>query len=110
MAKRGKKEQAEQGGEGQPTLATTSTFEQLYPRLAWELLSRTWGDGRTGREPGGLSIFQQDGTVKGALRERNMGQVAFRSSATVDGLLRGFNDALESGSLDWREDKFARKS
>lgn len=89
--------------------AEGTAFEKLYPRLAWELTARYYGDGKTPREPSGFSIFQQDGLVKACLRDRNMGKVSFRSALTVHEVLMSFEEALQKGSVDWREDKYGRK-
>lgn len=90
--------------------SVSTAFEGLYPRLAWELLSRTFGDGKTAREPSGLSIFHQDGAVKACLRDRNYAKVCFRTGATVHEVLQALEEALAALTVDWREDKFARRS
>lgn len=109
MAGNGKPSTESAAGSTDRGPAQGTTFEALYPRLAWELCSCVYGDGKTPREPSGFSIFQQDGLVKGVLRDRNMGKVAFRSALTAHELLQAFEDALNKASIEWREDKFSRK-
>ena len=57
------------------------------------------------RRPGSLTVFCEDGRVKGALSEREEGLVAFLSGKTVLELLEGLEKGLATGSLDWRPSK-----
>lgn len=109
MATHGKQDAESAAGSARGGSGEATAFERLYPRLAWELVSTVYGDGKTPREPSGFSLFQQDGMVKGVLRDRNFCKVAFRSALTVHDLLVAFEDALVKGSIEWREDKFGRK-
>lgn len=80
-------------------------FATTYPGL-WEFLARQMYKG-TPRATGKLVFFTEPEKVTVCLIDRCTGQVAFYTSETVDGALSGSDEALRSGTLDWRKDKKA---
>lgn len=108
MGKRVKKEAASEGFPEPQATPPVEAFRQLWPELAWHLEATAWGNGKGTREPGGLSLFPQDGLWKVALRERNLGQVTFLSGKTVHEALTRLETALRDHTVSWRPDKYAR--
>lgn len=94
---------------GVPLPPPAVPFHASWPSLAWHLEACRWGDGKGEREPGAISIFPQDGLVKAALRERNVGQVTFLSGKSVDDLLCRLEKALAEHTVHWREDRYAQQ-
>lgn len=103
---RGKKKASKADGEEVPAAGVAGSPPQVFPELRWFLESKTWGDGKTARLTGGLSIFPQDGQLKACLRERGLAQVAFVTATGLYDLLQRVEAALASNQLDWRPDKF----
>lgn len=87
-----------------------ASFASLFPCLTWQLEAFSWGDGKGDREPGALSLFHQDGLTKCALRDRNVGQVAFLAAPTVSQVLSLLEARLRDHKLVLRPDKYARPS
>jgi hypothetical protein len=79
-------------------------FKRDYPALAEYLGLTAWEDG-TAREPCSLLLFKGDGRLKGMLRDREAGQVAFLTAGNLFELLEAFEAALVRSELDWRKDR-----
>jgi hypothetical protein len=69
----------------------------------WDHLTETkWDDGSE-RTPSTLLVFYSDGCWKACLNDKSMGRTGWISSATLSGLLRTLDEALEAEKLDWRK-------
>src|SRR5262245_31351041 len=58
------------GGGPDPLVVAGDPLVLAYPVLWAFLTDRTWDDGSV-REPGSLLVFEQDGIIKGMLRDKN---------------------------------------
>lgn len=78
-----------------------SPFTRDYPCL-WEWMTLTrWENGEV-RIPTSISLFLDEGRVKAAVNDKDMGRVAFVSGWTVEDVLRAVEEGLLQQSLDWR--------
>lgn len=72
----------------------------------WEFLSmRSWPDGSP-RLVGTLTLLTEANLWKCTLKDRDSNGVAFVSAQTLDALLTALNKGIETGALEWREDRF----
>jgi len=72
--------------------------------LAEYLTLTAWEDGKP-RKTATLLLFAEDGVWKCCLNDRENGRVTFRSSETIEELLKALSDALEGDEVDWRVSK-----
>jgi hypothetical protein len=75
-----------------------------FPALWSELTCTQWEDG-TARDTSSLTIFLQDGWLKGCLRDKGNDRVAFVSGDSLEKVLEGLNEGLSDDTLDWRRDR-----
>jgi len=77
--------------------------ETRFPAL-WEYLTcQLVGD--KGRLTSTLIVSCEDGQVKLCLSDRETNQVLWKSSKTVLGVLEAIEEALATGTAEWRERK-----
>lgn len=79
-----------------------SPFTREYPCL-WEWMTLTRWDNGASRIPTSITLFLDDGRVKAAVSDKELGRVAFVSGWTVEDTLRAVEDGLLQQSLDWRK-------
>lgn len=91
------------GGQGDGVAASDVRVIQVCPVLH-AFMTMTVVRGKP-RKPGSLTLFCEDGKIKGALTDREMGMVAFLSSEGFLGLVEGLEKGLKGGTLDWRPGK-----
>ena len=72
-----------------------------FPAL-WEYLTCQLIEDK-GRLTATLLVMAEDGTVKLCLSDRETDRVCWRSAKTVLEALEGLEEALASGSAEWRE-------
>lgn len=77
-------------------------FLRQYPALVEYLDLDRFDDGRP-RATSTLLVFVDAGVLKACLNDRQMGEVAFVSAASFEGLLEALEKGLAEGSLDWRQ-------
>jgi hypothetical protein len=75
--------------------------ERKFPAII-TLLTATVGDDGKARKTSTLTIVCEDGLFKGGIRDREAQASLWRSSKTLDGLLKALEDALVGGEADWR--------
>jgi hypothetical protein len=68
------------------------------------LVQSKWEDGSS-RVTGTVMLFVEGGCWKAWAHNRDSGEGAFLSALTLEGLLKSLDAGLESGQLDWREDR-----
>jgi len=91
------------GSRGGYIRACDDDFRRQFPVL-WDFLTLDGING-TARKLGSLTIFIQDGKVKGWLNDKDQGYFAVVSADTFSGLWEALDKGLERGTLEWREDK-----
>jgi hypothetical protein len=78
-----------------------------YPAVWCELTCDHWEDG-SARETSSLTLFLQEGLLKGCLRDRGNDRVTFVSGDSLERVLQALEDGLSTDSLDWRRDREQR--
>jgi hypothetical protein len=68
----------------------------------WEYLTATRYEDGARRETATLTLFVEEGLIKGCLNDRDKGRVAFVSGRSVDAVLEALEQGLQLGALDWR--------
>lgn len=86
------------------TRSKDTYFETTFPNLYARMTDTTWEDGSF-RRTDTLTIFLQDGMLKGVLKDRNQDKSAFLSSNTLKDLLEALEAALLDDSLHWKQNK-----
>lgn len=77
-----------------------------YP-LLWDHLSqRKWEDG-TPRQTSSVMLFEQDGVLKGMLRDKDAGLCLWVASKSLYGVLGALEAALSDPEAEWRVDRQA---
>lgn len=89
-----------------PVQDSTSGFRERYPNVAAHLLDLTYEDG-SGRRTSTLLFFMEDGAIKVCLHDREENRSAFLSGGDLGDCLAQLEDALEQGSLMWRQRRLA---
>jgi hypothetical protein len=69
-----------------------------------ELTTLVWEDGSE-RDPSSLTVFWQEGSLKGCLRDKGNERVTFVSGPYLESVLMLLDRGLSSGNLDWRRDR-----
>lgn len=72
------------------------------PVLAQFLTEKLWDDG-TPRQTSTLTLFCEDGTIKGSLNDRDTGRVLWASARDLGGLLDVMEELLNVENTPWRE-------
>lgn len=80
-------------------------FATEYPGM-WEFIARQLYQGSP-RATGKMVFFVEGGKATLCFIDRKSAQVAFFTAETLGACLVGAEKALQSGSLDWRQDKKA---
>jgi len=81
-------------------------FMAKWPTL-WEHMTVERFDDGQPRKTSSLLVYTQDGRVKGMLKDKEEGEIAFLTAPSFFGLLESFEEGLREGKLDWRRDKEA---
>lgn len=76
-----------------------------YPNVLEFLSMLSWPGGDP-RIVGTLTITTEGGKWKATLKDRDSCGVCFVTAATPDALLKDLDKGIESGNLEWRDDKF----
>lgn len=79
-------------------------WEKLYPSLVEFLCRQTWEDG-TSRTTGTVMLMVEGGLWKAWVHDRDSAHGTFVSSGTLSGLLKTIDKGVETGQMDWREDR-----
>lgn len=87
--------------------ASDAEFKRQFPIL-WDFLTLQGING-TARKPGSITVFCQDGKVKGWLNDKDQGFFTVISASTFGGLWEALDKGLREGTLEWREDKKWKK-
>lgn len=74
----------------------------LYPSLMEYLTEERYEDGSP-RRTSTITVFAQDGQIKGSLNDRDTDRVAFATAASIEELLGVFEAKLASSSIEWRQ-------
>ena len=72
------------------------------PVLAQFLTEKFWEDG-TARQTSTLTLFCEDGTIKGSLNDRDTGRVLWASARDLGSLLDVMEELLNVENTPWRE-------
>lgn len=83
-------------------------FRKKYPTLWMFLSAGAWPDGEM-RKRSSLSIFSDDGMVKGVLNEKEANVSLWASAPTFTGLLEALEARLTEDRPEWRANKEAKK-
>jgi len=75
-----------------------------YPVLYSHLTQVMWEDGAP-RETSNVLIFQQDGMLKGMLRDREHGLCYWTAAGSITGLLEALEAGLCDPQAEWRVDR-----
>lgn len=86
--------------------ATCAWLAKSFPALN-ELMTVTRFEGKA-RQTSTLSIFAEAAAFKARLCDRDSDNVLFMTADTFLGVLEALEAALQSGTGDWREDKWAK--
>jgi hypothetical protein len=78
-------------------------FGDEYPGI-FEMLTRSKWKGK-GRKVGRLIMYAEPGRATLCLVDVEAGMVTFHTKETFGEALTGLEEALQSGSSDWRQDK-----
>lgn len=89
-------------GELQVEVERETAFAKQYPCLVDFIMMTAWPEDGSERKTGSLLVFVQDGHVKVRLVDNDADQVAFWAAGTLTGALQVVEEALESGTGDWR--------
>ena len=96
IKKRDQLELLDQGAVGECEIALA------HPRLVEFLQEAKYEDG-SARKTGTMTFFVEDGAVKLCLNDRDVGETAWVTAATIQDVLRLAEKGLEEGSLGWRK-------
>lgn len=77
-----------------------------FPALFEYMTALAHPDG-TARRTCSLSLFCEDGSVKGGLKDRDAGLVLWASAKTLQGLLGALEGLLTADETPWRVDRFS---
>lgn len=90
---------------GLPRVQQDSPLAKSYPAFFAFLTDTTWDDGSP-RETGTAMVMAGDGLVKFWLHDREgSGRSLWVSGETVEDCLAGADDAIATGSGEWRVDR-----
>lgn len=80
----------------------------LYPTLMEYLTEDRYEDGSS-RRTSTVTLFAQDGQVKGCVNDRDNDCSAFFSAASIESLLAVIESKLKESSADWRRNQGGSK-
>jgi hypothetical protein len=83
-------------------------FQKKFPALYEHLTQQTWPEGGV-RQTSTLSLFADEGQLKGSLNNRDEGLVLFATGKTLEGLLVAMEASLMADEPPWRKSAFAKK-
>jgi len=91
--------------DGLPSVPSDSPLARSYPALFAFLVETTWDDDSP-RETGTVMLLSGDGLVKLWIHDRDgTGRSAWFSGEALEDVLAAADDALATGSGEWRPDK-----
>lgn len=79
-------------------------LEKEHPNL-WAYLYQDKYDDGTIRRTATLLVFLDEGFVKACLNDRENNRSFFKASGSLNGVLAELEEALETGTADWRAKK-----
>jgi len=84
--------------------SSEDALSALYPLLVQFLTLDAYKNGDK-RVPGSITLFSDQGVLKGCLNDKDADQAAFVSGSGLEALLESVEVGLREDRLDWRQAK-----
>lgn len=104
-----KRFQQSQTGVGGSLAGPSDALGGCFPTLTSMMNERRWEDGSP-RQVSTLTLFFDDGFLKGSLNDRDSGRVLWASALDLDALLQSLEGMLADANAPWREGGKRKKS